>query len=79
MIIIHHPEDHPKAPAWKSILEELCVPHLMVESANQHPTLKEGKREVPGAEAIDEFLKVYSVLVASWNQDRCDMWFFDEG
>lgn len=79
MIVLYHPKDLSKAVAWKSQLEQITVAHLMVESAQATPYLREGKKEVRGIEAIDQFLEEYKSFMATWNQDRCDMWFFDEG
>ena len=56
----------------------MTVPHLLVETTNSTPLLKEGNKEVHGVEGIDLFLEEYTQLMARWNQDRCDMWFFDE-
>lgn len=78
MIILHHPKDSKEAPQWKNLLEELTVAHLLVVTDSPSPYLSEGKKKITGKEAIDTFLQEYKVFMKGWNQDRCDMWFFDE-
>ncbi|MCE7997098.1 MAG: hypothetical protein HEP71_34380 [Roseivirga sp.] len=78
MIILYHPEGIPEADKWKDQLEQMNAAHLLVKSEQGAPYLKEGKREVKGVAAIDAFLAEYKTFMSSWNQDRCDMWFFDE-
>lgn len=78
MIVLYHPKDLREATDWKSQLEQMTVAHLMVESAETTPYLREGKKEVKGIAAINQFLEEYKAFMATWNQDRCDMWFFDE-
>lgn len=78
MIIIHHPKGLTEATGWKEQLEQMTVPHLMIESSQEIPYLTEGDNEVTGTSAINQFLEEYKAFMAAWNQDRCDMWFLDE-
>lgn len=78
MIILYHPKGLIETTAWKAKLEQMTVPHLLLESEQETPYLREGKKEVKGIAAIDHFLTEYKAFMAGWNQDRCDMWFFDE-
>ncbi|OEK01413.1 hypothetical protein BFP97_07720 [Roseivirga sp. 4D4] len=79
MIILKYPEGSKELSNWKSRLARMTVPHLLVEESNRQPSIKEGnKAEIVGAAAIDLFLNQYERDLKSWNQDRCDMWFFDE-
>ena len=78
MIIIQHPQALTEAAGWKERLENMTVAHLMVVSNKPEPELKEGNKKVQGVNQIDQFLDEYESVVSSWNQDRCDMWFFDE-
>ena len=78
MIIINHPKYTPELVNWKERLVQMTVPHLLVETTSNSPTLKENETEVHGTEAINLFLDQYEKDVKDWNQDRCDMWFFEE-
>ncbi len=78
MIILYHPKGMAEANDWKEQLEQMTVPHLMIQSEREVPYLTEGKTQVNGVDAINQFLKEYKAFMASWNQDRCDMWFLDE-
>ena len=78
MIVIYHPKALAQAVTWRAKLEQMTVPHLVLESDRESPCLREGKKEVKGIAAIDKFLTEYKAFMAGWNQDRCDMWFFDE-
>lgn len=79
MIILKYPEGSKELMNWKSRLASMTVPHLLVEHSNEKPSIQEGnKNEIFGAEAIDSFLDQYEKDLKAWNQDRCDMWFFDE-
>ncbi|MBO3700620.1 hypothetical protein [Roseivirga sp. E12] len=78
MIIINHPKNSAHASRWKERLEGMTVPHLIFESSDASSRLKENTNAISGAEAIDNFLDQYEKDLKGWNQDRCDMWFFDE-
>lgn len=78
MIIIYHPQTSTEASDWKALLEELTVSHMLVTNHTHIPYLREGKKEVKGVEAINQFLAEYRTFMTTWNQDRCDMWFLDE-
>jgi len=78
MIIINHPKEVTQHAAWKARLSEMTVPHLLIETLNPVPSLKENGKETHGTEAINKFLDKYEQDIKTWNQDRCDMWFFDE-
>lgn len=78
MIVISHPENSAHAPRWKERLEGMTVPHLLIKSSDASSKLKENANEISGVEAIDSFLDQYEKDLKGWNQDRCDMWFFDE-
>ena len=78
MIIIQHPKALTEAASWKERLENMTVAHLMVPSNKPEVSLKEGKKEIQGVAQINQFLDEYESVVSGWNQDRCDMWFFDE-
>lgn len=78
MIILSHPKHTPELANWKERLARMTVPHLLVETKANSPSLKENKSEVHGTEAINQFLGQYEKDVKGWNQDRCDMWFFEE-
>lgn len=77
MIILSYPRGLIELASWKERLERMTVPHLLMEK-NTTPTLKENNTEVIGTLAINAFLDQYEKDVQGWNQDRCDMWFFDE-
>lgn len=78
MIILYHPKGLVEAASWKANLEQMTVSHLILESEQENPYLREGEKEVKGIAAIDRFLTEYKAFMATWNQDRCDMWFFEE-
>ncbi len=77
MILLTCSEELKELQSWKNRLEEMVVSHTIVKSQKGEPYLKEGQRMVKGIDAINHFLNQYEKDVASWNQDRCDMWFFD--
>ncbi len=79
MIILKYPEGSKELMDWKSRLASMTVPHLLIEHSNEQPSIQENnKAEIVGAESIDLFLGQYERDLRSWNQDRCDKWFFDE-
>lgn len=78
MIIINHPKHTPELANWKERLMQMTVPHLLVETATNSPSLIENITEVHGIQAINQFLDQYEKDIQNWNQDRCDMWFFEE-
>ena len=78
MIVLTHPYDLPDADHWKSRLEDMTVPHLLVPSNIKVPVIQEGEWKFEGVWAINQFLDEYELDVQAWNQDRCDMWFFDQ-
>ncbi|GAB5526657.1 MAG: hypothetical protein Roseis2KO_45290 [Roseivirga sp.] len=79
MIILYHPKELTEAADWKEQLAQMTVAHLIIESEHEVPYLTEGKRRIDGIKAISRFLEEYKTFMATWNQDRCDMWFLDEG
>ena len=78
MIVIQHPQGLKEAEVWKNRLENMTVSHMLVKSNLPEARLQEGKSEAIGISAINQFLDEYEAVVKGWNQDRCDMWFFDE-
>jgi len=79
MIILKYPEGSKELINWKSRLASMTVPYLLIADSNRQPSIKENnKAEIFGAAAINLFLDQYERDLRSWNQDRCDMWFFDE-
>ncbi|MFY0593042.1 hypothetical protein [Roseivirga sp.] len=78
MILISHPPKDANAERWKERLERMTVPHLLIASNKPMPILKENQHKVTGTAAIDSFLDEFEKDLRNWNQDRCDMWFFDE-
>lgn len=78
MITVFYPKGLIAAQGWEEKLQELTVPYLMIETQSDSPWLRESKREFHGSKAIDDFLKEYATLMTNWNQDRCDMWFFEK-
>lgn len=78
MILINYPQDSKEIDGWKSRLERMTVAHTLIQTSDLEPSLKEGNTLVYGIIAINLFLDQYEKDVKSWNQDRCDMWFFEE-
>jgi len=78
MIVIESPQGLDRAKDWQERLANMTVAHQLIFTAISSPKLTEGKQKVTGIEAIEAFLAAYEKDVAAWNQDRCDMWFFDK-
>lgn len=78
MIILNHPKNMPELANWKERLAQMTVPHFLIQTSATAPMLKENGTEVRGTEAINDFLDQYEKDLKAWNQDRCDMWFFEE-
>ena len=77
MIVLEYPRGLKEAEAWKERLENMTVGHELFSSDITEPTLTKGKEKAEGIAAIDQYLSQYEQDMAQWNQDRCDMWFFD--
>lgn len=77
MIILSCPANTDALARWKSRLEAMSVPHLIIASSSHIAFIQEGDNKFEGVEAINSFLHQYEEDVKAWNQDRCDMWFFD--
>lgn len=78
MIRLLHPSGLSEAEKWKAELEEMAVPFRFEVTENKQPVLMEGSRKIEGVASIERFFIEYKTFLSSWNQDRCDMWFFDE-
>ena len=77
MIVVEYPNGLKEAEVWKERLENMTVGHQMIGSEITRPVLTKGKERADGIAAIEQYLSKYEADLAQWNQDRCDMWFFD--
>lgn len=78
MIVLEFPEGLNEVSVWKERLEKMTVGHQLLATSITIPQLTNGKEKVKGITHINHYLDQYEADVAQWNQDRCDMWFFDE-
>ncbi len=78
MIVLEYNRHLKEADHWKERLEKMTVGFQLLKTSRAVPLLTEGRNKVEGITAINQFLDQYEKDMAEWNQDRCDMWFFDE-
>ena len=77
MILLEHPGELSEVKEWKERLENMTVGYQILIASIPEPKITDGKQHAVGIKAINLFLDQYEADVAQWNQDRCDMWFFD--
>ncbi|MDB5126981.1 hypothetical protein [Mucilaginibacter sp.] len=80
MITLTYPPETKEAASWEERIKTMSLPYLILKQNDiQVPEIVDDGKHIQGVAAIESYLSSLEIFVASWYEDRCDLYEYTKG